>query len=150
MCGICGIAYADPSREVPAGTLRRMRESLAHRGPDGHGERRAGGVGLAHTRLSIIDVAGGTQPLANEDGSVWVTFNGEIYNYVALMDRLRAAGHLFHTRSDTEVLVHLYEERGLDFVRELNGMFAFALHDTRRNRVVLARDHFGIKPLFYA
>ena len=127
-----------------------MREAIAHRGPDGHGQHQAEGVGLAHTRLSIIDVAGGAQPLSNEDGSVWVTYNGEIYNYVALIDQLRARGHTFRTRSDTEVLVHLYEERGPDLVRELNGMFAFAIHDVRRKRVVLARDHFGIKPLYYA
>ncbi len=89
MCGICGIAFADPAREVPAEALRRMREAISHRGPDGHGERQSAGVGLGHTRLSIIDVAGGAQPLSNEDGSVWITYNGEIYNYVALMGRLR-------------------------------------------------------------
>jgi asparagine synthase (glutamine-hydrolysing) len=150
MCGICGLAYADPTREVPQDRLRRMRLAIAHRGPDGHGEHREAGVGLAHARLSIIDVAGGAQPLSNEDSSVWVTFNGEIYNYQGLMDRLQQNGHRFHTRSDTEVLVHLYEELGPDLVTELNGMFAFAIHDTARKRVILARDHFGIKPLFYA
>jgi len=150
MCGICGIAHADAQQDVSEERLRRMRLSLSHRGPDGHGERRCQGVGLAHTRLSIIDVAGGAQPLSNEDGSVWVTFNGEIYNYVELAGGLRSRGHDFRTRSDTEVLVHLYEERGPSFVTALNGMFAFALHDTRKQRVVLARDHFGIKPLFYA
>ncbi|HKV75132.1 MAG TPA: asparagine synthase (glutamine-hydrolyzing) [Gemmatimonadales bacterium] len=150
MCGICGIANADAGREVPAERLTRMRLAIAHRGPDGFGERRAAGVGLAHARLSIIDVAGGAQPLANEDEAVWITYNGEVYNYQPLMARLKQAGHRFRTASDSEVLVHLYEEQGPLFVRELNGMFAFALHDLRRNRVVLARDHFGIKPLFYA
>lgn len=126
-----------------------MRRALAHRGPDGQGEHIEAGVGLGHTRLSIIDLAGGAQPLANEDESIWLTFNGEIYNYRPLMERLQAAGHRFRTRSDSEVLVHLYEELGPEFVRELNGMFAFALHDRRRGQVLLGRDHYGIKPLFY-
>lgn len=150
MCGICGVAHADPSIPVSSSTLSRMRASLAHRGPDGFGEHILNGVGLAHTRLSIIDVVGGRQPLCNEDGSVWVTFNGELYNYKALRDQLRARGHTFKTDSDTEVLVHLYEEDGPSFVRRLNGMFALAIHDVREQRVVLARDHFGIKPLFYS
>lgn len=150
MCGICGVAHADATAEVPRETLSRMRRALTHRGPDGHGERCESGVGLAHTRLSIIDVAGGQQPMRNEDGTVWITFNGEIYNYQPLRERLQEQGHVFRTKSDTEVLVHLYEEKGPDLVHELNGMFAFAIHDTRRQRVVLARDHFGIKPLFYA
>lgn len=127
-----------------------MRDVIAHRGPDGFGAHCADGVGLGHRRLSIIDVEGGAQPLSNEDGSVWVTFNGEIYNYAELTHRLERRGHVFRTHSDTEVLVHAYEEYGDDFVRELNGMFAFAIHDMRRRRVLLARDHLGIKPLFYA
>lgn len=127
-----------------------MRDTISHRGPDGAGLRCAAGVALGHRRLSIIDVAGGSQPLSNEDGTVWVTFNGEIYNYRQLTERLVRRGHRFQTHSDTEVLVHAYEEYGDDFVRELNGMFAFALHDERRHRVLLARDHLGIKPLFYS
>lgn len=127
-----------------------MREVIAHRGPDGIGKRCAAGVGLGHRRLSIIDVGGGAQPLANEDETIWVTFNGEIYNYADLTRRLEQRGHHFRTRSDTEVLVHAYEEFGDKFLRELNGMFAFAIHDLNRNRVLLARDHLGIKPLFYA
>jgi asparagine synthase (glutamine-hydrolysing) len=127
-----------------------MRDVIAHRGPDGFGAHCAAGVGLGHRRLSIIDVQGGAQPLSNEDGTIWVTYNGEVYNYAELTDRLKARGHVFRTHSDTEVLVHAYEEWGDEFVRELNGMFAFALHDMNRNRVLLARDHLGIKPLFHA
>lgn len=149
MCGICGIAHAAPDRPVSRDALRCMSDAIAHRGPDGEGLHIARGVGLGHRRLSIIDVAGGAQPLANEDESIWVSFNGEIYNYRELGARLRARGHTFRTHSDTEILVHAYEEWGDGFVRELNGMFAFALHDGNRNRVLLARDHLGIKPLFY-
>jgi asparagine synthase (glutamine-hydrolysing) len=126
-----------------------MRDVIAHRGPDGFGAHCAAGVGLGHRRLSIIDVEGGAQPLSNEDGTIWVTYNGEIYNYADLTARLVARGHTFRTHSDTEVIVHAYEEWGDDSVREFNGMFAFAIHDMKRNRVVIARDHLGIKPLFY-
>jgi len=150
MCGISGVARAEAESPIPEQTLARMRQSLAHRGPDGSGVHVADGVGLVHTRLSIIDVGGGQQPLSNEDGSVWVTFNGEIYNFLPLRAMLEQRGHQFRTGSDTEVLVHLYEQYGPDLVRHLNGMFAFAIHDMRRRRVVLGRDHFGIKPLFYA
>jgi asparagine synthase (glutamine-hydrolysing) len=130
--------------------LLLMRDVLTHRGPDGAGVYYGPGVGLGHRRLSIIDLQGGSQPLANEDETVWVTFNGEIYNYRALAHSLGQRGHRFRTRSDTEVLVHAYEEYGLDLVSHLRGMFAFALHDVTRNRTVLVRDHLGIKPLFYA
>src|SRR6478735_10245085 len=111
--------------------------------------KRAEGSGWG-TALSVIDVAGGHQPLANEDATVWAVLNGEIYNFGALRDRLAADGHVFATRSDTEVLVHLYEERGDDLVHDLDGMFAFAIWDSRRGRLLLARDRFGEKPLFYA
>ncbi len=150
MCGICGIARVDTTANITERTMLRMRESLAHRGPDGSGQRVSNGVGLVHTRLSIIDVSTGQQPLSNEDGSVWITFNGEIYNYAELRRDLVARGHQFRTQSDTEVIVHLYEELGADLVTKLNGMFAFAIHDENKQRVVLARDHFGIKPLFYS
>jgi asparagine synthase (glutamine-hydrolysing) len=150
MCGICGIAASTTSNETDERTLEAMRASLAHRGPDGSGVYRHGGVGFVHTRLSIIDVGGGKQPLSNEDGSVWITFNGEIYNYRELRGELIARGHQFRTQSDTEVLVHLYEEEGTAMVHRLHGMFAFAIHDQREDIVFLARDHFGIKPLFYA
>ena len=150
MCGICGFAYSDTNRPIERERLQRMHQAIEHRGPDGLGEHLARGVALGHRRLSIIDLAGGRQPLSNEDGSVWVAFNGEIYNYQGIADRLKQLGHRFRTRSDTEVLVHAYEEYGVDFVRQLNGMFAFAIHDLRRDRVVLGRDHLGIKPLFYS
>ncbi len=149
MCGICGFAYSDPSRPADPPRLRAMRDIMAHRGPDGEGESYHGSVALGHRRLSIIDLATGSQPLANEDHSIWVTFNGEIYNYQELTRDLQQRGHKFRTQSDTEVLVHGYEEYGDQFPARLNGMFAYAVHDLRRNRVLLVRDHFGIKPLFY-
>ena len=150
MCGISGIAHAQRECSVSVDLLREMRDALTHRGPDGAGLITYEGVGLAHRRLSIIDVQGGAQPLANEDSTIWVTFNGEIYNFQRLRGELIARGHQFSTRCDTEVLVHMYEEYGDDFPTRLNGIFAFAIHDRRRGRVLLARDHLGVKPLFYA
>jgi len=127
-----------------------MCDSLAHRGPDDEGFYTAPGVGLAMRRLSIIDLQGGHQPVANEDGTVWVVFNGEIYNYQELTAQLKGRGHVFSTRSDTETIVHLYEEYGLQFPRHLRGMFGFALWDTKRRRLVLVRDRIGEKPLFFS
>jgi asparagine synthase (glutamine-hydrolysing) len=149
MCGIAGYANfdADPRSDDPS--LPLMIQQLRHRGPDGFGYNYAPGVGLAHARLSIIDLASGQQPLSNEDGQIWVTFNGEIFNYVELRSELIAAGHQFRTKSDTEVLVHAYEEWGLDFVHRLNGQFAFALHDRGARRVLIVRDRVGILPCFY-
>jgi len=149
MCGIAGILYADPARPVQSATLKAMADSIAHRGPDAEGFWRAPGIGLAHRRLSIIDLAGGTQPIANEDGSIRVVFNGEIYNYRHLRRSLEAKGHQLHTHTDTEVLVHLYEEHGERLVDHLRGMFAFALWDEKKRRLLLARDRVGIKPLYY-
>lgn len=126
-----------------------MTGALAHRGPDGEGFHIDGAIGLGHRRLSIIDLEGGSQPLANEDGSVWVTFNGEIYNYRELRSQLEGAGHVFKTASDTETLVHGYEQWGADLPSRLRGMFAFAIWDRRRRRLFLARDRIGIKPLYY-
>ncbi|HEX3139795.1 MAG TPA: asparagine synthetase B, partial [Rhizobacter sp.] len=126
-----------------------MIGQLQHRGPDGTGIYCAAEIGLAHARLSIIDLAGGDQPIHNEDQTVWVVFNGEIFNYIELRAELERAGHRFYTHSDTEVIVHLYEEHGLDFVQHLNGQFAIALWDTRARRLVLTRDRTGIRPLFY-
>ena len=147
MCGICGLASAggavDPER------LRAMSATLVHRGPDQEGQLVDGPVGLAARRLSIIDLEGGDQPIANENGTVHVVQNGEIYNYRELRAQLEAAGHRFATRSDTEVLVHLYEEHGDGFAALLRGMFAVAVWDAPRRRLVLARDAFGIKPLYY-
>ena len=130
--------------------LDRMIRVLHHRGPDGFGFRSTPGIGLAHARLSIIDLSTGDQPIRNESGSVWVIFNGEIFNYIELRQRLVAAGHQFYTQSDTEVIVHAYEEYGLDFVHHLNGQFAIALWDQDQRRLVLARDRVGIRPLLYA
>src|SRR5688572_3796850 len=121
---------------------------IRHRGPDGTGFFASEGVGLTHARLGIIDLATGDQPIANEDRTIWTVFNGEIFNYVELRAELRSAGHVFRTQSDTETIVHAYEEFGDDFVRRLNGQFAIALYDLRRHRLVLARDRVGIRPLF--
>ena len=127
-----------------------MADILRHRGPDGDGFHVAPGIGLAFRRLAIIDLATGEQPIANEDGTVVVVCNGEIYNHVELRTRLAAAGHRFRTASDVETIVHLYEEHGDRFVDHLRGMFAIALWDAPRRRLLLARDRFGIKPLYYA
>lgn len=150
MCGICGVVYTDPARPVERKLLQRMADSLRHRGPDGEGFHVAPGVGLGFRRLSIIDLDTGDQPISNEDGTVTVVGNGEIYNFLELREELAAAGHRFRTRSDIEVIVHLYEEYGADCLSRLRGMFGFALWDARRQRLLLARDRFGIKPLVYA
>jgi asparagine synthase (glutamine-hydrolysing) len=149
MCGICGLASLDGS-PVDAGPLEAMNETLHHRGPDSAGSVVDGPVALAVRRLSIIDIAGGDQPIGNEDGSIQVVQNGEIYNHIELRAVLERQRHVFRTASDTEVLVHLYEQHGPGFVRELRGMFAVALWDSKRRRLVLARDPFGIKPLYYS
>ncbi len=131
MCGITGVLYADLHRTPDKAVLKAMGDAIAHRGPDGEGFFKANNVGLVHRRLAIIDLAGGNQPIANEDESVQVVFNGEIYNYPELKQQLESRGHVFRTNSDTEVLVHLYEEHGRGLVKHLRGMFAFALWDAR-------------------
>ncbi len=148
MCGICGVVGA--GRPEGADLVTGMCRALAHRGPDDEGIQHAGGVTLGVRRLSIIDLEGGHQPMHNEDSTVWVVQNGEIYNHRELRDRLAAAGHSFNTQADTEVLAHGYEEWGEGLLERLNGMFAFAVHDRRRGLVLLARDRTGIKPLHYA
>jgi asparagine synthase (glutamine-hydrolysing) len=148
VCGIAGVLYVDPDRPIAENLLRDMGRAIAHRGPDGEGFLREPGIGLVHRRLSIIDLEGGRQPLGNEDGSVQVVFNGEIYNYHHLRADLERRGHRFRTKSDTEVLVHLYEDEGERLVERLRGMFAFALWDRGRRRLLLARDRLGIKPLY--
>lgn len=151
MCGIAGIVTLSPSERVLETDVRRMLPPLQHRGPDGSGtyvdpDAR---IALGHTRLSIVDLAGGAQPMHNEDGTIWVSFNGEIFNYVELWQALVDAGHSFSTRSDTEVIVHAYEQFGDDFIQQLNGQFAIALWDQTRGRLLLIRDRVGILPLFY-
>ncbi len=152
MCGITGVYDFVAGKPVDGSLLARMTDIMVHRGPDGRGvfQACANALGLAHRRLAIIDLVIGDQPMTNEDGSVWVVFNGEIYNYRELRAELQAKGHCFHTQSDTEVLVHAYEEWAEDSPAHLNGIFAYALWDERRQRLFLARDHFGIKPLYYA
>ena len=148
MCGIAGWLGA---QVADAGIAGRMMQALHHRGPDGQGIKSWSEATLIHTRLSIIDISpSGAQPMANEDGTVWTVFNGEIYNHRELRCELEARGHRFRGRSDTEVLPHLYEEQGAEFVTRLRGMFALAIYDTRTKTLLLARDRFGIKPLFYA
>jgi asparagine synthase (glutamine-hydrolysing) len=160
MCGIAGAIWTQPQLAVADATLRQMTDLLTHRGPDEHGQlslpyqsrdpyEPLPGVALGHRRLSIIDLAGGSQPLANEDETIWVVFNGEIYNYPALRQRLEGSGHRFRTDSDTETIVHLYEDEGVDCFRHLNGMFALAIYDQRQRKLILARDRAGKKPLVY-
>ena len=151
MCGITGIFDTRGSgHAVDPALLRRMNDSQSHRGPDEGSVHVEPGVGFGHRRLSIIDVATGLQPLFNEDRSVVVVFNGEIYNYQPLMAELQALGHVFATRSDTEVIVHAWEAWGADCVRRFRGMFAFALWDRNRQTFFMARDRLGVKPLYYA
>ncbi len=149
VCGIAGFSGADVTPETARPLLERMIGTLAHRGPDGFGFHVEAGVGLAHARLSIIDLATGDQPIHNPRRDVWTVFNGEIFNYVELRAELEAAGHAFYTQSDTEVIVHLYDRYGDAFVEHLNGQFAIALWDARRRRLLLARDRTGIRPLFH-
>lgn len=148
MCGIAGVLYCDSARPVERSLLQAMGDSIAHRGPDAEGYWSEAGIGLVHRRLSIIDLNGGDQPIGNEDGTVQVVLNGEIYNYKELRARLESRGHRFRTSSDTEVIVHLYEERADQVVDDLRGMFAFALWDRRTRRLMLARDRVGIKPIY--
>lgn len=150
MCGISGFVSVDGLKPIDASPIERMNDALRHRGPDDSGVYSDAQAVLGHRRLSIIDVEGGRQPVHNESQTVWVVFNGEIYNFPGLHQELLARGHRFYTRTDTEVLVHLYEEYGPDLVEHLNGMFAFALWDSKARRLVLARDRMGEKPLHYA
>lgn len=149
MCGICGKLNRDLEAPVSPSLLKSMADSIIHRGPDDAGYYASGPVGLSFRRLSIIDLSTGHQPLTNEDGTVWIVFNGEIYNYQSLREQLISKGHTFKTRTDTEVIVHLYEELGERCVEQLRGMFAFAIWDERRHSLLLARDRVGIKPLYY-
>ena len=149
MCGIVGLYQWPQEPEAVAVRLREMCKTIVHRGPDDEGIFVDRGVGLGMRRLSIIDVGGGHQPIHNEDRSIWVVFNGEIYNYRTLREGLQQRSHQFLTRTDTEVIVHTYEEDGLDCVKRFNGIFAFAVWDTKAQRLLLARDRMGVKPLYY-
>ena len=150
MCGITGIFDTRGPGDISRPVLERMNESQRHRGPDEGGVHIAAGIGLGHRRLSVIDIATGQQPLSNEDGSVVVVFNGEIYNFKPLMAELQALGHVFHTQSDTEVIVHAWESWGAQCVQRFRGMFAFALWDRNQQTLFMARDRMGVKPLYYA
>ena len=149
MCGICGTLNLTKEHLIDGDLLKRMMLILRHRGPDEFGIHSDEDVGLGHARLSIIDLKGGQQPMRNEDRTVWVVFNGEIFNYIELREGLLKKGHTFYTKSDTEVLIHLYEEKGPEFVNDLNGQFAFAIWDSKVKSLMLARDRLGIRPLFY-
>lgn len=149
MCGICGIWNYGTGEPIDPAALKRATDAMLHRGPDDEGFHVEGALGLGNRRLSIIDLPGGHQPLSNENGRIWTTFNGEIYNYRELRQDLEARGHKFRTASDTETIVHLYEQYGLGCLEHLRGMFAFALWDSRERRLLLVRDRVGVKPLFY-
>ena len=150
MCGIAGYYNYHNNNAISSQILQNMISTLNHRGPDEFGMYRNGRIGLVQSRLSIIDLSGGSQPIHNEDKSIWIVFNGEIFNYIELREELVSKGHLFYTQSDTEVIVHLYEEHGENFVEQLNGQFAIAIFDKNISRLILARDHAGIIPLFYS
>jgi asparagine synthase (glutamine-hydrolysing) len=150
VCGIAGIVVTEPDAVVDAAAIRHMCQTIVHRGPDDEGIYAKGPVGLGMRRLSIIDVAGGHQPIHNEDKTIWIVFNGEIYNFQELRLELEKSGHRFYTNTDTEAIVHLYEEFGADCIRKLRGMFALAIYDERCRRLLLARDRLGKKPLHYA
>ena len=149
MCGIAGIARRFPTG-VSVKSLGKMAASIRHRGPDGYGFYLGQRVGFAHVRLSVVDLTGGAQPLTNENGQIVVTYNGEIYNHLELRRELEKKGHIFRTHCDTEILVHGYEEWGVELLKRLNGQFAFAIYDRNTETVFIARDRFGVRPLFYA
>ena len=148
MCGICGISF-NSDRKPERALLEQMNSAIAHRGPDSDGFYLNDGVGLAVRRLAIIDVQGGDQPITNEDQSLWIVFNGECYNYPDLRVELERRGHRLSTKTDTECILHFYEDEGDDCVQRLRGMFAFALWDEKKRRLLLVRDRLGKKPLFY-
>ena len=149
MCGICGIARTSSSQPIDPAILTAMCREIVHRGPDDEGIFILQNVGLGNRRLSIIDLAGGHQPLSNEDGTIWIAHNGEVYNFPDLREELIGRGHAFNTRSDTETIVHAYEEWGEEFVQKLRGMFAFAIWDQKKEWLLLVRDRVGVKPLYY-
>ena len=149
MCGICGIYNFNSDQPVNKEFLQRMTSVLRHRGPDDEGFYIRNNIGIGVRRLEVIDLETGHQPIHNEDKTIWIVSNGEIYNFKDLRKELEKKGHRFYTKSDTEVIVHLYEEYGKDCLQKLNGMFAFAIWDSKGEKLLLARDRIGIKPLFY-
>lgn len=149
MCGICGVFNYGTKETVNEVLVRKMNDLIAHRGPDGEGIYIDGEIGFGHKRLSIVDLDKGNQPMSNEDGSIWITFNGEIYNHVEYITLLKSKGHVFKTDCDTETLIHLYEEYGEEMLGKLNGMFAFTIWDRNKNSLFVVRDRLGIKPLYY-
>ena len=149
MCGICGIYNIKPGLPPSANIIKKMMLRLYHRGPDSCGYYRDKNIALGHTRLAIIDLTSGAQPLSNEDETVWISFNGEIYNYIELTDELKAKGHIFKTKSDTETIVHAYEQWDTDCFQRFNGQWALAIWDKKRHRLILSRDRYGIRPLYY-
>src|SRR6202142_2651883 len=150
MCGIAGVVSATRESNITEAVVREMCDQIVHRGPDDEGILVQDEAGLGMRRLSIIDLSGGHQPVFNEDRSAWIVYNGEIYNFPELRPELEKRGHRFYTKTDTEVIIHLYEEMGAECVQKLRGMFAFALYDERRGKLLIARDRLGIKPLHYA
>src|SRR5712671_5366410 len=149
MCGIAGIVAVDELDQDAPSRATRMRDVITHRGPDEAGLQCDEHAALAHRRLSIVDLSTGQQPLSNENGDVWIAFNGEIYNHADIRSKLEAHGHRYKTRSDTETIVHAYEQWGEDCVHHLRGMFAFAIWDRPHRRLLLVRDRLGIKPLYW-
>lgn len=149
MCGIAGIVSTEPLDDLAPARAVAMRDSLAHRGPDEEGLHIEPTTILAHRRLSIVDLRTGQQPLCNEDGTIWIVYNGEVYNHAALRLELESLGHRYRTRSDTETIVHAYEQWGDECVQRFRGMFAFGLWDAPRRRLLLVRDRLGVKPLYY-
>ena len=150
MCGIAGVVSATRDSNITEALVRQMCDPITHRGPDDEGIHVADGAGLGMRRLSIIDLSGGHQPIFNEDRSAWIVFNGEIYNFLELHPDLEKNGHHFKTKSDTEVIIHLYEEMGSDCVQKLRGMFGLAIYDKNKRKLLLARDRLGKKPMHYA
>ena len=149
MCGICGI-YSKSTEEINLDLIVKMRDVMIHRGPDDGGTYRAPHIALGHRRLSILDLSpAGHQPMSNEDGTLWIVCNGEIYNFLELREELIKGGHIFKSKTDTEVILHLFEERGIKSLDSLNGMFAFAIFDTQNKTLTLVRDRVGVKPLYY-
>ncbi len=149
MCGICGVYNVQSGEPVSQGLVEQMTHLISHRGPDDSGVYLDADMGLGFARLSIIDLSGGHQPMSNETGDIWIVFNGEIWNYKTLRKELIEKGHHFRTNSDTETIVHAYEEYGVDCIARLHGMFGLAIWDSPRKRLLLARDRVGKKPLYY-